>query len=744
MAKSRAKLRLKMAAIWLTQVARGELELKDYASLCGQLEKDASEDQQAHSSRQAARAAGDKQQGLKQLSRRTSEAAHGKTSAAARSSTEDATGAAPTAAAPPRDAPIVAALKTAKTESDVAQALDEAARTTAAATGMHAAPTKAAAEPKNCLVCAAAEPRRRQSRPRGRRGYGKRQWRRRQLEDSRNAGASAAKTKMEDRNVAVSAENKKKKVNGEAAAIAAVTMEGELEAENKAMLRRLKESIAELEGLVQATVSGADDGAVQHMARFNTGKSFARWRHVSKSRWAAAKQEFNAAQKMKRCKSRMVLARWRQAVGFIVEANVAARIAARAGEARVVRHWRQTVRRTARAEEVVRIEKRAVRRWEERMVKRYRRQPLRRWRNTAAQARQIGECQVQRHTEWKHSAGVERCSARADKRIAEMDGFMQEIQDRLGPAEAHELAEVTERARVAEREIVVKRGAVAAQCAAAEVVHRKVCDGQQKGVDVQKEIECREQEMKKLRKQEREHEEAKDRAVIMRQEWAEAVAMHEKATAAAAEGATTAERVAAVKRAAAAERAAAVAREAAAERAVPAGEERQGQASTAVLLLLLAAYCGWGMFAAVVLCAAIAMVRRGMAVRKSQEFDFIAAMWRPGKSRKVTVAEERVKRKLNARTMVKKWAAVVDSRQLVAHREEVKAIRVNWREVTAGLRALWKVYKDRDVKLKKVAKQGLAQERYENELKTDFDGKYSTLRAQADLLDAKLKEVGLE
>merc|ERR1711977_191676 len=345
-----------------------------------------------------------------------------------------------------------------------------------------------------------------------------------------------------------------------------------------------------------------------------------------------------------------------------------------------------------------RIEKRAVRRWEERMVKRFRRQPLRRWRNTAAQARQIGECQVQRHTEWKHCAGVERCSTRADKRIAEMDGFMQQIQDRLGPAEAHELAEVTERARVAEREIVVKRGAVAAQCAAAEVVHRKVCDGQQKGVDVQKEIECREQEMKKLRKQEREHEEAKDRAVIMRQEWAEAVAMHEKATAAAAEGATTAERVAAVKRAAAAERAAAVAREAAAERAVPAGEERQGQASTAVLLLLLAAYCGWGMFAAVVLCAAIAMVRRGMAVRKSQEFDFIAAMWRPGKSRKVTVAEERVK----------KWAAVVDSRQLVAHREEVKAIRVNWREVTAGLRALWKVYKDRDVKLKKVAKQGLA------------------------------------
>merc|ERR1719407_221088 len=106
----------------------------------------------------------------------------------------------------------------------------------------------------------------------------------------------------------------------------------------------------------------------------------------------------------------MVLARWRQAVGFIVEANVAARIAARAGEARVVRHWRQTVRRTARAEEVVRIEKRAVRRWEERMVKRYRRQPLRRWRNTAAQARQIGECQVQRQPlrRWRNTAAQAR------------------------------------------------------------------------------------------------------------------------------------------------------------------------------------------------------------------------------------------------------------------------------------------------------------------------------------------------
>merc|ERR1711981_888037 len=211
-----------------------------YASLCGQLEKDASEDQQAHSSRQAARAAGDKQQGLKQLSRRTSEAAHGKTSAAARSSTEDATGAAPTAAAPPRDAPIVAALMTAKTESDVAQALDEAARTTAAATGMHAAPTKAAAEPKNYLVCAAAKPRRRQSRPRGRRGYGKRQWRRRQLEDSRNAEASAAMVK-----------------HGVAAA---AVVEDEQEADSRVTLRQLKQSIAEIDKIakkIKGRLSGA-------------------------------------------------------------------------------------------------------------------------------------------------------------------------------------------------------------------------------------------------------------------------------------------------------------------------------------------------------------------------------------------------------------------------------------------------------------------------------------------------------
>merc|ERR1712144_144235 len=202
-----------MAAIWLTQVARGELELKDYASLCGQLEKDASEDQQAHSSRQAARAAGDKQQGLKQLSRRTSEAAHGKTSAAARSSTEDAT---------------------------------------------EAAPTKAAAEPKNYLVCAAAKPRRRQSRPRGRRGYGKRQWRRRQLEDSRNAEASAAKVKIEDRAVVRSAESGEAMVKHGVAAAAVV--EDEQEADSRVTLRQLKQSIAEIDKIakkIKGRLSGA-------------------------------------------------------------------------------------------------------------------------------------------------------------------------------------------------------------------------------------------------------------------------------------------------------------------------------------------------------------------------------------------------------------------------------------------------------------------------------------------------------
>merc|ERR1711977_809007 len=194
----------------------------------------------------------------KQLSRRTSEAAHGKTSAAARSSTEDATGAAPTAAAPLRDAPIVAALKTAKTESDVAQALDEAARTTAAATGMHAAPTKAAAEPKNYLVCAAAKPRRRQSRPRGRRGYGKRQWRRRQLEDSRNAEASAAKVKIEDRAVVRSAESGEAMVKHGVAAAAVV--EDEQEADSRVTLRQLKQSIAEIDKIakkIKGRLSGA-------------------------------------------------------------------------------------------------------------------------------------------------------------------------------------------------------------------------------------------------------------------------------------------------------------------------------------------------------------------------------------------------------------------------------------------------------------------------------------------------------
>merc|ERR1712093_864800 len=103
-------------------------------------------------------------------------------------------------AAPPCDAPTMAALTIAKTEPDVAQARDsfEAARTTAAATRTCAAPMRAAASPET-FGNAAAVPRRRQSRPRGRRGYGKRLWRRRQLEDSRNAGASAAKTEKEDR-----------------------------------------------------------------------------------------------------------------------------------------------------------------------------------------------------------------------------------------------------------------------------------------------------------------------------------------------------------------------------------------------------------------------------------------------------------------------------------------------------------------------------------------------------------------
>merc|ERR1711869_150833 len=124
--------------------------------------------------------------------------------------------------------------------------------------GMHAAPTKAAAEPKNYLVCAAAKPRRRQSRPRGRRGYGKRQWRRRQLEDSRNAEASAAKVKIEDRAVVRSAESGEAMVKHGVAAAAVV--EDEQEADSRVTLRQLKQSIAEIDKIakkIKGRLSGA-------------------------------------------------------------------------------------------------------------------------------------------------------------------------------------------------------------------------------------------------------------------------------------------------------------------------------------------------------------------------------------------------------------------------------------------------------------------------------------------------------
>merc|ERR1739848_904999 len=122
----------------------------------------------------------------------------------------------------------------------------------------HAAPTKAAAEPKNYLVCAAAKPRRRQSRPRGRRGYGKRQWRRRQLEDSRNAEASAAKVKIEDRAVVRSAESGEAMVKHGVAAAAVV--EDEQEADSRVTLRQLKQSIAEIDKIakkIKGRLSGA-------------------------------------------------------------------------------------------------------------------------------------------------------------------------------------------------------------------------------------------------------------------------------------------------------------------------------------------------------------------------------------------------------------------------------------------------------------------------------------------------------
>merc|ERR1712093_35495 len=196
MARSRRKLRLKMAAVWLDEVARGSMRLGEYASLCGQLERDAMADEdasvdRAHSDREVASAAGEKQQWLEQKVKQKGRTAHSDTCAAVRS-LPDATGAAPMMAAQSRDAPSVAALKTAKMGPDQASDFDKAARTVAAAARICAAPTVAAAESDNCLVYAAAKPRCRQSRPRGRRGYGKRQWRRLQVEASRNAIASAA------------------------------------------------------------------------------------------------------------------------------------------------------------------------------------------------------------------------------------------------------------------------------------------------------------------------------------------------------------------------------------------------------------------------------------------------------------------------------------------------------------------------------------------------------------------------
>lgn len=115
MLRSREKLIKKMIEYSMKEMMSGEIKLEDFTSLCNQLEKDASADR-AHSSSQAARAARDKQQRLEQRRMRTSEAAHRETSAAAHSSIENATGAAPMVAAPLRDAPMMAALMIAKTD----------------------------------------------------------------------------------------------------------------------------------------------------------------------------------------------------------------------------------------------------------------------------------------------------------------------------------------------------------------------------------------------------------------------------------------------------------------------------------------------------------------------------------------------------------------------------------------------------------------------------------------------------
>merc|ERR1711977_188227 len=398
---------------------------------------------------------------------------------------------------------------------------------------------------------------------------------------------------------------------------AAAVVEDEQEADSRVTLRQLKQSIAELGGLVQATVLGADGGAIRHMARFSLDKSLAGWRQAVEYMAEAKEAMREATQSIKKFKSKMAVVGWQRAVGYMVEAK-----------------------------EVAEKEESAAQAWKDRAVRRC--FGSQGWRSTAKKAREEHWLWlVKKSTGLKHEAGVKRCCARVTSRIAEIDKIAKKIKGRLSGAKAREFAEMVERARSAERRIMEARRNVASQSTVAKLAHDEVCNRQSSmrrscmhGVNVREVAECREQEEMKLRKCEQENEEAKVRAVNMRLEWSETLATYE-------EGA--------------------------------AGEKTAIASGSAVLPLVLAA--GW----LLTWLAFIVMIARGgvgpwacpvalvlcmvtiwslKAEEVSQESDFVAAN-----------VEQKTKREPTARTLI---------------------------------------------------------------------GKDSMLRAQADLLDAKLKEVGLK
>merc|ERR1712093_892495 len=108
--------------------------------------------------------------------------------------------------------------------------------------------------------------------------------------------------------------------------------------------------------------------------------------------------------------------------------------------------------------------------------------------------------------------------------------------------------------------------------------------------------------------------------------------------------------------------------------------------------IMVMAQDGMGLWVCLtILVLSVIMIRGFTAEAVGQDSYFMAA----------SVEQDKKRRKPNARTLTKKWAAVVERRQLVAHQETIKAIKVDWREVTTGLRGMWKTLKDEKVAQKK-------------------------------------------